>query len=617
MSKTQSTFAPAANWALKFSVGVFIMIHTLRKWALVTALAITSASSFAALRVSDAFDGAWSNEALAKNQGPVIDFIPLRVPATNQYGILFVSFYTYDAAGAPVWVATNFPIWETEFKWTGKEVFRYTGGQFGGTGTPTGTSYGAIDITFNSCSSLDIAFRPAASTTLQPRNFTGLTRAVPTSKTLCPFTRTFSGCPAGSTAAATDRTCVLSGEILDRSLTLTNETTWVLNGLVRVGKKNANPAAVTVEAGTWITGSGNTADYLYVNPGSKLFVNGTAYAPAVFTSQKDGVSGLTPAPKDWGGVVLSGNAPTNCAGGTCNSEFDPTLQFGGTNTNDSSGVLKYFQVRYAGYVFAPNKEVNSLTLQGTGEGTIIDFFQSYRGGDDGVEMFGGTTNLKHIVLTEGGDDGIDWDLGYSGKIQYALVTNGGGLGEDFGIEGANSPENFDAAPRAVPMVANATFIGGSSIAGNNTRDGIQFKEGSGGRVFNTVVNDYKRACLELNALATFSAVGTLATPTGNSTIQGSFLGTCAAGLYRTTVGATETAPFTADAFYNSQTSNRVGLALMDSTGYLPSSTSPLLSGGVRPTNKAGAVESFFDATTYVGAFRDANDDWTRGWTVGF
>ena len=237
-------------------------------------------------------------------------------------------------------------------------------------------------------------------------------------------------------------------------MTLTNNTTWVLDGLVKVGGDNTNQTVLTIEPGTLLTGNGATSDYLYVQPGSRIIADGKAYAPIIFTSPDDGVtSGREPAPKDWGGVVLSGNAPNNkcpTAPFDCRSEFDPNLRYGGNNPHDSSGILRYVQVRYSGYVFTEGREVNAFTMQSVGDGTVLDYLQAYRGGDDGIEFFGGTANLRHMVVTDGGDDSIDWDEGWSGKAQFAYSKTGTGFGEDNGFESSNQNENQDATPRAMP-----------------------------------------------------------------------------------------------------------------------------------------------------------------------
>jgi len=599
------------------------MFHTSKqrftRMAAVAALCISSFSANAAFKVTEGVDGTWfkggaANEAIGR-QGMVLDFFPANL-ASGAVGVLSVAVFTYDQNSQLYWAGASTEVFENEFEFNDMVLERSNGPQFFAVG-PGGanTRVGTLSLSFNTCNSANLTIRPDASTGLPTRTINGIGPSLVKNAQQCVYQRSFTACPSFSTTvAAQPRTCQLTGQLAG-NVNLTNETTWVLSGLVRVGGDNTAPGQLRVEAGTRVQGAGATADYLYVNPGSQIFVDGTAYAPVVFTSPKDGVRGQRPAPKDWGGLVISGNAPTNC-GGRCASEFDPTLRFGGGNATESSGTLRYFQVRYSGFVFQPNREVNSLTLQGVGSGTTIEFFQSYRGGDDGVEMFGGTVNLKRIVLNEGGDDGIDWDLGWSGKIQYALVSFGQGFGEDFGIEAANSPDNLDALPRAIPVLANVTLLGNHAGSGS-TRDAIQFKDGSGGRIFNTVGSGFNRACLEIRDNPTFNHAGTPAAPTGSLGLFGTVLGNCPT-IFRTTPTSGQTAPFTTNALFEiagngNSVNNMLGLV----NGYLPGAGSVLSNGGYRINGVAVQIDPFFDVTNYVGAFRDANDDWTRGWTFGF
>jgi hypothetical protein len=382
-------------------------------------------------------------------------------------------------------------------------------------------------------------------------------------------------------------------------MTLTNETTWVLKGLVKVGTDNQTKVNLTIEPGTLITGSGQAADYLYVEPGSKIFALGTPNAPVIFTSPSDGIAGGQPKAGDWGGIVVSGNAPNNkclAAPYDCRSEFDPTLRYGGNNAHDNSGVIQFVQSRYAGYIFTTGREVNSFTFQSVGDGTVVHHIQAYRGKDDGIEFFGGNVGVKYAVVTEGGDDGLDWDEGYSGHVQYVLLQNGSGFGEDNGIEASNQATNQDATPRAIPSVANLTMIGNGQGG-----YGVYLKEGTGGHIKNSVFVGFKKGCQYMTHGPTWAAAGTPTALTGTLTIDHT--------LYScdTQFAQDAAAPWTSEAFFNAQAGNLKGDALLQ--GFLPKAGSPLLDGGAQNT-----TDAFFTPTSYIGAFRDQNDDWTQGWT---
>ena len=68
----------------------------------------------------------------------------------------------------------------------------------------------------------------------------------------------------------------------------------------------------------------------------------------------------SPAPGDWGGLVVCGDAPTNKGVNVTSEVAD--LQYGGTNTNDNSGSITYLRLEYTGATFSNDKEFNGLSL---------------------------------------------------------------------------------------------------------------------------------------------------------------------------------------------------------------------------------------------------------------
>lgn len=557
--------------------------------------ALCAGQALAAVKLSNDFDGNYFSPT-EDGRGVSVDY----VPRADGSGTFFAAIFTFDDEGNPTWLVLDSDWLEHQHARDDVNVSRVTGGAFGFPFPsdievePVGTA----TVRANSCTSLDFELDMDAGSGFSDVQLTDL-QPVGGPAPTCVYESAFEGCPGfADSVPGFERTCALSGVIRNQDITLTNDTTWLLDGLVRVGDDNANSATLRVEPGTVLIGGGGTADYLYISPGSKIFANGLAHAPIVLTSDQDGfIDGTTPAPGDLGGLVISGNAPSNAcpdAPFNCFSEFDSTQRFGGDDPNDSSGAVTYMQVRYAGIEFQPDSEVNSFTFQGVGGGTVLSHLQAFRGQDDGFEWFGGTVNAKHLIVTEGGDDALDHDLGFSGKVQYALVVHGAGFGEDHGIEGAGNPDNFSAEPLTTVVYSNLTFIGNGQGG-----DGVRLKEGSAGQVWNSVITGFPASCINMTNGATYDHAGTPASPTGNTVFSGVIVD-CDQDFKQD-----GDAPYTTQSFFNAFPGNAATDPRLD--GYVPRANSPARTAGQRIPD-----DDFFDFTPYRGAF-DGNHDWTVPW----
>jgi hypothetical protein len=294
-----------------------------------------------------------------------------------------------------------------------------------------------------------------------------------------------SACPAGTTAAGTNnnyRLCVLPAVVSGNlSLPAIAGIAYQMNGRVDVGIDTGGDgtapggaaATLTFAAGSLIVSNSSDAanDYLVVNRGSKLNAIGTATAPIIFTSQQN----LNPASNgdatqgQWGGVILAGKAQiSNCsstgvAGGAANCqnvvEGTGNALYGGATAADNSGTLQYVQIRYSGIAISDGNELQGLTLGGTGSGTTLDHIQIHNSSDDGIEIFGGRSNLKYLALTGSDDDGLDTDVGWQGMVQFAIVAQKtiGATTDSFSTE-IDSNGNEDFIPRQKGKLANFTFI---------------------------------------------------------------------------------------------------------------------------------------------------------------
>lgn len=309
----------------------------------------------------------------------------------------------------------------------------------------------------------------------------------------------------------------VSDDILTNT-TWTADKVWILEQPIFVGRDcGADGAAaecveatLTIEPGTTVVGKtdldqGVRGAYLVVSRGSRIVADATGEARAptaeeviVFTSDRP--MGER-ARGDWGGLIINGRAQTN-AGAEAEGEGDSGL-FGGTDDLDDSGIVRGVRIEFAGDRVTPTDELNGLALQGVGSGTTISYVQIHYNVDDGIEPFGGTVSVDHLVVTGIGDDSVDGTDGYRGFMQFILGQQRGDAADN-GMELSNDGDDAGAAPLTTAVLANATMIGADQdqqageIAGPNGDIGVVFRESSHYRVYNSIFRDFGNAgfCVE-------------------------------------------------------------------------------------------------------------------------
>ncbi len=225
---------------------------------------------------------------------------------------------------------------------------------------------------------------------------------------------------------------VISGNIIENT-TWTNDRIWELDGKVYV----TEGVTLTIEAGTIIKGqqsTGSNASALIVAQDATLIADGSASEPIIFTSSADNIevgqtSGTNLDVNDrglWGGVLVLGNAPGSFSGDAQSVQIEglPATEpgdYGGSNSSDSSGILRYISIRHGGAIIGSDNEINGLTLGGVGNGTIVDHIEVVANVDDGIEFFGGTVDASNLLVWGVGDDALDIDQAYTGTITNAVT----------------------------------------------------------------------------------------------------------------------------------------------------------------------------------------------------
>ncbi len=425
-------------------------------------------------------------------------------------------------------------------------------------------------------------------------------------------------------------TTTISGEITsDR--TLTNDTLWSLNGIVFV----KNNATLTIEPGTFVVGQpGSTpSSALIVTQNGKINATGTKSRPIIMTSS---LPFGQRSRGDWGGLVMLGKAPIN-VGGNIASGICPTTGcnnaagtfyieglvgnadtlYGGNDPNHSCGVLKYVRVEYAGAILSPNNELNSFTWGGCGKGTVAEHLQAIYGKDDSFEWFGGNMDAKWLVGGLGADDFLDYQLGYTGRIQYGLMYQSPDAPGNRGIEGDNSEYNQGATPFSAPTIYNVTFYGsGNPGFDEASSPGIFLRRGSRGSFNNLLVSNFYSPCMDISDATTQAQADA-----GNVTMNGILCYNNNLGAKGANTVAGQISAAYSQSYAQGEKGNGAGknFATLDPLVSRPFEYSDPDFGGLfaSPLFRTGWVQppddGFFDqSATFLGGIGD--EDWTVEWT---
>ncbi len=318
---------------------------------------------------------------------------------------------------------------------------------------------------------------------------------------------------------------------------LSCDTLWELNGQFYM----PSPYTLTIDPGTVIQGIYNAdplfTGALFIERGAKINAAGTKDCGIILTTNQDNLDGtysLTNVSK-WGGIAIAGIAGNNLtqlansaagklaagtgADGVGNAEgfavnANGVTRFGAgdnqfqtVNNADNSGVMTYVSLRHTGALLggsAAGNEMNGLSLYSVGSGTKIEHIELLAAGDDDIEYFGGTVNVKYISSFFGDDDKFDFDLGYKGKAQFLFALaadslNSGDLqtsdngfecdaDDQFGVNKSTFP--FQSSPQ----IWNATFISNGKVNArydNTGHAGIMAKEMVAGSFRNCILANFR------------------------------------------------------------------------------------------------------------------------------
>jgi len=412
--------------------------------------------------------------------------------------------------------------------------------------------------------------------------------------------------------------------------------TYLLKGWVYV----AEGAKLRIPAGTIIKGDKQTKAALIVEPGGYVEMKGTKDSPIVMTSEE---APGNRKPGDWGGLIICGKAKNNQ--GTQQIEGGPRTIHGGSNDADNSGIFQYIRVEFAGYPFEIDKEINGITFGSVGSGTTIDHLQVSYSNDDSYEWFGGTVNCKYLVAYKGWDDEFDTDNGFSGAVQYCLSIRDPRIADTSqsnGFESDNNANGTDVTPFTTATFKNVTFIGPMTAKNTDFRNTLDYitagsvypdnKSKLG--LFQSAMQIRRSSKLNVeNALAVGYPIGLIVDGEKGNTVQyakdGGFTlkNIIFAGMGVT--GSDNNKKYD-DYFYDKATGtydeSRVSFShefFVNEAGTFTTSINNKVmeESALGLTDPMSTGQNYCPATAlsdgnggYIGAFKDASDNWLEGWT---
>jgi hypothetical protein len=248
---------------------------------------------------------------------------------------------------------------------------------------------------------------------------------------------------------------VLRGELVT-ILTLDRSIEYQLKGPYIVRDK----AQLTIPEGTVI--KADPGSYIAVAQGGKLNVFGQPYDPVIITS-----SSVNPAPGDWGGIVICGQAPIQ-SGGVDRSEI-ADIFYGGSDVDDSSGVLRNLRIEYAGETGYNTKKFDGLAFYGVGSITTITQVEIFESNGNGIKFVGGNAIAEKLFITN------------TGKSSIEIKNNWSGTGSDWYLKNATMSGLAITSDDEMAVVGTI-FIGNISdvsISGSSYQNSVSYSGGSG------------------------------------------------------------------------------------------------------------------------------------------
>ncbi len=212
---------------------------------------------------------------------------------------------------------------------------------------------------------------------------------------------------------------------------------------------------LTIEPGTVIAsipttdGSGSLA----VCRGAQIYVLGTAANPVIMTSANDDFVTWREAANEWGNLTDHGprlhlrdrSTPGNTASCNANNvapmegliaafpgDTDASSTAAATTTTTAAASATSRSATAAAWSASATSSTACRSAASVARPTS-SHVEIMNNVDDGIEIWGGTVNLKYFSIWNIGDDSFDIDQGWRGKAQFGLIVQGYSLDAEPGL----------------------------------------------------------------------------------------------------------------------------------------------------------------------------------------
>lgn len=387
-------------------------------------------------------------------------------------------------------------------------------------------------------------------------------------------------------------------------------------------------ATLTIPAGTKVMFEKSSNAGLNIDKGAYLIVEGTSGSPVVFTSDQE------PGQRnrgDYSGLVINGKATNNFSSNAMTTENRTcNVDAGGTNDNDSSGVVKFLRIEYAEH---------GLTLASVGRKTVIENIMVSYPEMSAYEFLGGTAQAKRLIALNAKENDFVFNYGNRSKVQQAFglrldaAANYGSAPNSNGILIANNDNagsSYAGTPQTRPVLDKFTLLGPAYCGGtglsSNFKNAVLAYHNAQLGMYHSVLSSWptgfriEDASTLTNATASPQLLKFEANSFDNNTTDYSHNGTwvtgsCASDIvnWMTNVGACSQR-------YNEFSPGSLGYDASICDDYCTSNIpSFLVSGSDLGSTQYGNIselnsDAFFTTSSYRGAF-DATTDWTADWTA--